>query len=174
MDINDKFADQAAAADTAELAAELADDDSEVKMAIAMLPLDNTPEPKVEPKAEPDTTGAKPKAKRKSKDEPDTTGAKPKAKRKLGLRHACDVCDKKYDRAERLSAHLFNKHGTTSTQLTTGLSTGQPTAVAHLHQQHQEFVCPLDMSVYYDEQVDEAEVPLAEEKPLAEDPLAEQ
>ena len=77
---------------------------------------------------------------------------------------------------------MFNKHAalssTTTTQFTTGqhsshsgFSTGQPTAVvAHLQQQQQqEFVCPLDMFVYYDEEVEEAE---EAEDPLAENPLA--
>ena len=113
-------------------------------------------------------------------------GAKPKAKRNPSLSHVCNVCSNKYDRADRLSAHMFNKHGsttttqhasTTTTQLTTGqhsshsgFSTAQPTAVAHLQQQQQEFVCPLGMFVYYDEEVEE--VDQVEEAEEAEDPLA--
>ena len=110
-------------------------------------------------------------------------GAKPKAKRNPSLSHVCKVCSYKYDRAERLSAHMLNKHGsTTTTQSTTGqhsshsgYSTAQPTVVAHLQQQQQqqEFVCPLGMFVYYGEQVEEVEqVEQVEEAEEAEDPLA--
>ena len=107
------------------------------------------------------------------------TGAKPKAKRKPSLSHVCHVCDYKYDRPERLSAHMFNKHAALSSTTTTQFTTGQPIAVVeHLQQQQQqqqqqEFVCPLGMFVYYGEQVEEVEqVEQVEEAEEAEDPLA--